>query len=76
MKVYRINDHGKLVGVIAADSEEAANAYALGAYGAGAEATPVAIKQALSGSPVCIIASTKEVLASACNPTAKLRVLV
>ena len=75
MKVFRIYNQSKRVGAVVSESKEAADAYALGRYGAGSHAEPVAAKQALSASPVCVVFETKEILASSCNPSVRLTVV-
>ena len=75
MKLYRIYDGTKLLGAIASNSEEAAESYALGRYWAGTSVSQVSVKETLAAAPICVIFETKTVLASSCNPTARLTVV-
>ena len=75
MKVFRIYNQSKLVGAVVSESKEAAESYALGRYGAGTSVSQVSVKETLAAAPICVIFETKNVLASSCNPTARLTVV-
>lgn len=76
MKIYRIHGNGETLGAVAALYEDAAQAYALGKYGAGANVLEVDVESALEAGPVCIIISTVERHVNQLSTSKKIRTLL
>lgn len=60
MSIFRIHKQGEVVGCIVAKNKSVAGAYALGKYGAGADAVKVAYKEAVELFGVCVLVATYE----------------
>jgi len=72
LHVYRIAASGVPVGVVLAINRQVAQAYALGKYGAGADAREVDYKAALDAIGICVLAETRSVTNSGSKPIRQL----